>query len=87
MNGIIDQTLGFRTSKGYGFHKGRAIGLRCSPKAFGHGGMRTCINFCDPELDLIVNFNSRTLLNNDDHFKRSQEMIDVIYEACRFNFT
>lgn len=86
LNGIIDQTLGNITRKGFGFHKGKSVGLRCSPKAFGHGGKRTCINFCDPELDLIVNFNSRTLLNNNDHYKRSQEMIDVIYEACRFNF-
>lgn len=86
LTGIIDQTIGLSTSKGFGFHKGKSVGLRCSPKAFGHGGKRSCINFCDPELDLIVNFNSRTLLNNDDHYKRSQEMIDVIYEACRFNF-
>jgi len=86
LTGIIDQTFGLFTSKGFGFHKGKSVGLRCSPKAFGHGGKRSCINFCDPELDLIVNFNSRTLLNNDDHYKRSQEMIDVIYEACRFNF-
>ncbi len=86
LKGIIDQTFGLPTSKGYGFHTGKVVGLRCSPTTFGHGGRRTCINFCDPELDLIVNFNSRTLLNNEDHFKRSQEMIDRIYEACRFNF-
>ncbi|MHA2259748.1 MAG: serine hydrolase domain-containing protein [Promethearchaeota archaeon] len=86
LTGIIDQTFRTYTIKGYGFHKGKAIGLRCSPRAFGHGGRRTCMNFCDPELDLIVNFNSNTLLSDNNHNKRLQEMINVIYEACRFNF-
>lgn len=84
--GVTDQTFGFPSSRGYGFFKGKSVGLVCSLNTFGHGGMRSCVNFCDPELDLIVNFHSNTMLTVDGTFNRAQAMIKVIYDACRYNF-
>jgi CubicO group peptidase (beta-lactamase class C family) len=93
--GITDQilslpTLGeldLRPSFGYGFFKGISCGMACSENTFGHGGLRTCKNFCDPDLNgLIVNFNSNTLLNEVRHFNRHNEVITAIYDACRYKF-
>ena len=83
IKGIIDQTMNFRTSYGFGFFKGRINGSECSPNTFGHGGRKSCVNFCDPDLDLIVNFNSNTMLSNEETFFRAESMRKVIYDACR----
>jgi len=93
--GITDQilslpTLGeldLRPPFGYGFFKGISNGMACSENTFGHGGLRTCKNFCDPDLNgLVVNFNSNTMLNELPHFNRVNEIVDAIYNACRYKF-
>ena len=92
--GITDQILSLpklgefdlRPSYGYGFFKGKSFGLMCSPDTFGHGGMRCSVNFCDPQLDLIINFNSNTLLNVEPVFKRANKVKLAIYDACRHHF-
>jgi CubicO group peptidase (beta-lactamase class C family) len=93
--GITDQILSLpklgeldlRPPYGYGFFKGISCGMACSENTFGHGGLRTCKNFCDPDLNgLVVNFNSNTLLNELPHFNRHNEVITAIYEACRYKF-
>lgn len=90
--GITDQilslpTLGYqdlRPDFGYGFFKGTSLGMSCSPDTFGHGGLRCAKNYCDPRLDLVVNFISNTLLNAIDNGKRWEEINNAIYEACRY---
>ncbi len=80
-------TLGYqdlRPDFGYGFFKGKALGLSCSLDTFGHGGLRCAKNYCDPRLDLVVNFISNTLLNAIDNGKRWEEINNAIYEACRY---
>ena len=92
--GITDQILSLpnlgefdlRPSYGYGFFKGKALGLMCSPDTFGHGGMRSSVNFCDPKIDLIINFNSNTLLNVEPVFKRANDIKSAIYNTCRYKF-
>ena len=79
--------LDLRPDYGYGFFKGISHGLVCSENAFGHGGLRTCKNFCDPDLNgLVVNFNSNTLLNELPAFNRANELVTAIYDACRYKF-
>lgn len=90
--GITDQILSLpklgdqdlRPDYGYGFFKAKYNGVACSPDTFGHGGLRTCVNFCDPQIDLVVNFNSNTMLNTIPVFNRSKEMNIAIYDACRY---
>lgn len=92
--GITDQILSLpklgyqdlRPDFGYGFFKGKSLGMACSPDAFGHGGLRCAKNSFDPQLDLVANFISNTLLNTIPHFNRSEEINNAIYNACRYKF-
>ncbi len=80
-------TLGdqdFRPDFGYGFFKGKSLGMSCSPDTFGHGGLRCAKNHCDPRLDLVVNFISNTLVNPLSHTNRWEEINTAIYDACRY---
>jgi CubicO group peptidase (beta-lactamase class C family) len=71
---------------GLGFAKGKSNSLICSRDAFGHGGRSSCVNFCDPQVDLIVNFNSNTMLGLEKNMRRMIAIISKIYNACRFKF-
>jgi CubicO group peptidase (beta-lactamase class C family) len=86
LKGIFDQTMGFPMVRGYGFGLGKACGSSCSRKSFGHGGAGSCKNYCDPELDLIVNFNSCTRLTQGENDERHEVINRAIYNACRFSF-
>jgi CubicO group peptidase (beta-lactamase class C family) len=71
---------------GLGFAKGKSNSHYCSEDAFGHGGRSSCINFCDPKVDLIINFNSNTMLPVEQNFQRGNAVISKIYAACRYKF-
>ena len=86
IKGIFDKTMGMYYTRGYGFGLGKHCGTSCSRKAFGHGGAGSCMNYCDPELDLIVNFNSNTRLQAIDHFTRHDVINTAIYDACDYIF-
>ncbi len=55
----------------------------CSPDTFGNGGLWCALNFCNPQLDIVVNFLSNTLLKNESHIKRSRDINKAIYNAYR----
>ncbi len=84
--GIFDKTLQSSPMWGLGFGLGKANSLLCSDKAFGHGGRSSCTNFCDPRVDLVVNFNSNTMLPTEQHLARRKKIISHIYKACRYKF-
>ncbi|NVM16490.1 MAG: beta-lactamase family protein [Candidatus Lokiarchaeota archaeon] len=84
--GIYDKTLLSTGSWGLGFGLGKYNSLFSSETTYGHGGRSSCTNFCDPQLDLIINFNSNTMLPTEQHFARRKEVISRIYEACRYKF-
>ena len=84
--GVFDKTLLSSGSWGLGFGLGKYNCLFSSNKTYGHGGRSSCTNFCDPKLDLIVNFNSNTMLPTEQHFARRKEVMARIYEACRYKF-
>ncbi|NVM46436.1 MAG: beta-lactamase family protein [Candidatus Lokiarchaeota archaeon] len=84
--GVFDKTLLSSGSWGLGFGLGKYNCLFSSNKTYGHGGRSSCTNFCDPQLDLIVNFNSNTMLPTEQHFARRKELMARIYEACRYRF-
>jgi CubicO group peptidase (beta-lactamase class C family) len=71
---------------GLGFAKGKSNSILCSRDAFGHGGRSSCSNFCDPQVDLVVNFNSNTMLGLEQNMGRMTAIISKIYNACRYNF-
>ncbi|KKN26234.1 hypothetical protein LCGC14_0876790 [marine sediment metagenome] len=68
---------------GLGFSKGKSNSILCSRDAFGHGGRSSCINFCDPKVNLIINFNSNTMLPIERNIPRGYEIISKIYNSCR----
>ena len=68
---------------GLGFSKGKSNSILCSRDAFGHGGRSSCINFCDPKVNLIINFNSNTMLPIERNMPRGYEIISKIYNSCR----
>jgi len=84
--GVFDKTLQTTGSWGLGFGLGKYNSSVCSDKTFGHGGRSSCTNFCDPQLDLIVNLNSNTMLPTLQHLTRRNTIISRIYEACRYTF-
>jgi CubicO group peptidase (beta-lactamase class C family) len=67
---------------GLGFAKGKSSSIFCSRDTFGHGGRSSCINFCDPQVDIVVNFNSNTMLPQEQNLMRSNAIISKIYDAC-----
>ncbi|MHA2179790.1 MAG: serine hydrolase domain-containing protein [Promethearchaeota archaeon] len=71
---------------GLGFAKGKSNSIVCSRDAFGHGGRSSCVNFCDPQVDLVVNFNSNTMLGLEQNMRRMIAIISKIYESCRYKF-
>lgn len=71
---------------GLGFAKGKSNSLLCSKDAFGHGGRDSSVNFCDPNVDLIVNLTSNTMLQTLQNLPRMQAVITKIYEACQYKF-
>ncbi|MHA1727966.1 MAG: serine hydrolase domain-containing protein [Promethearchaeota archaeon] len=86
--GIIDQTFSTPTYEsmpdwGFGFAKGKSNSPLCSKDTFGHGGRSSCVNFCDPQADLIVNFNSNTMLPALENVSRMDAIISKIYETCQ----
>jgi len=89
--GIADLTFSTPTFQiapdwGLGFAKGKSNSILCSQDAFGHGGRSSCLNFCDPQVDLVVNFNSNTMLTVEQNFLRLNAIISKAYGACRYNF-
>ncbi|MHA2475035.1 MAG: hypothetical protein ACXAES_17570, partial [Promethearchaeota archaeon] len=72
---------------GLGFSKGKSNSILASRDAYGHGGRSSCINFCDPQVDLIVNFNSNTMLSLMSNYNRTLAIIAKIYNACRYRFS
>jgi len=84
--GIFDKTLQSTCSWGLGFGLGKYNSSTCSEETFGHGGRSSCTNFCDPQLDLIINFNSNTMLPPVQHLTRRNKTVSRIYEACRYKF-
>ena len=89
--GIADLTFSTPTYQiapdwGLGFAKGKSNSPFCSKDAFGHGGRSSCLNFCDPQVDLVVNFNSNTMLTVEQNFLRVNAIISKTYRACRYNF-
>lgn len=71
---------------GLGFAKGKSNSILCSRDAFGHGGRSSCVNFCDPKVDLIVNFNSNTMLGLEPNLRRMNTIIAKVYDACKYKF-
>ena len=71
---------------GLGFAKGKSSSIISSRDAFGHGGRSSCINFCDPQVDLVVNFNSNTMLPQEQNLMRRNAIISKIYDACQYKF-
>ncbi|MFX1323534.1 MAG: serine hydrolase domain-containing protein [Promethearchaeota archaeon] len=71
---------------GLGFAKGKSNSILCSRDAFGHGVRSSCVNFCDPKVDLIVNFNSNTMLGLDPNLRRMSTIIEKVYDACKYKF-
>ena len=71
---------------GLGFAKGKSNSIMCSRDAFGHGGRSSCVNFCDPQVDLVVNINSNTMLGLEQNMRRMIAIISKIYDACRYKF-
>ncbi len=89
--GIADLTFStpaFQVSPdwGLGFAKGKSNSLICSQDAFGHGGRSSCLNFCDPQVDLIINFNSNTMLDLENNMRRMNAITTKIYDACKYKF-
>ncbi|MHA2269312.1 MAG: serine hydrolase domain-containing protein [Promethearchaeota archaeon] len=71
---------------GFGFAKGKSNSIACSRDTFGHGGRSSCVNFCDPQVELVVNFNSNTMLGLEQNMGRMTAIISRIYDACRYKF-
>ncbi|MBY8985915.1 MAG: beta-lactamase family protein [Candidatus Lokiarchaeota archaeon] len=71
---------------GFGFAKGKSNSIISSENAFGHGGRSSCVNFCDPQVDLVINFNSNTMLGLEQNLSRMIAIISKIYDACRYKF-
>ncbi len=89
--GIADLTFSTPTFQiapdwGLGFAKGKSNSIICSRDAYGHGGRSSCLNFCDPQVDLVVNFNSNTMLGLEQNLNRMIAIISKIYDACRYKF-
>ena len=89
--GIADLTFSIPSFQiapdwGLGFTKGKSSSIFCSRDTFGHGGRSSCINFCDPQVDLVVNFNSNTMLLQPQNLMRRDAIISEVYNACRYKF-
>jgi CubicO group peptidase (beta-lactamase class C family) len=69
-----------------GFLKGKSNSMLASRDAYGHGGRSSCVNFCDPQVDLIINLNSNTMLSLLPNYNRTLAIITKIYDSCRYKF-
>jgi CubicO group peptidase (beta-lactamase class C family) len=89
--GIADLTFSLPSFQiapdwGLGFAKGKTASLLCSRDTFGHGGRSSCSNFCDPQVDLVFNYNSNTMLGTTQNLTRRDAIVSKVYDACRYRF-
>lgn len=82
---VIDWGLGFITqSNQYGATTvPYSFGPHSSSRAFGHGGSRSSIGFCDPEFELVVVALFNRAKTESEHHARMLEVNAAIYEDLR----
>jgi CubicO group peptidase (beta-lactamase class C family) len=78
--GLHDETFGVVTDWGLGFNiDSAAMGPHCSPRAFGHGGARSSLAFCDPEHGLVAAIQCNGMPANDRHYRRFHDLTRALY--------
>ena len=79
--GMTDETFGIPIDWGLGLIvNGFLFGRHASPRAYGHGGARSSVAFCDPEHGLVVAFVVNGMPKPQDHYRRQSAMTSAIYE-------
>lgn len=82
---LIDETSGTLTRWSLGFNVDSvAMGGYCSRRTYGHGGSRSSMSFCDPEIGLVVNLLTNGMPGNNRHYLRFNELSSLIYEDLGF---
>lgn len=77
----MDWGLGFiPDSSHYGGEVPYAYGPHCSPRTFGHSGMRSSTGFADPEHGLAVGLAFNSLAGDAAHQARMTRVLGALYE-------
>ena len=79
--GMTDETFGIPIDWGLGLIVGGFLfGRHASPRAYGHGGARSSVAFCDPEHGLVIAFVVNGMPKPQDHYRRQSALTSAIYE-------